>query len=142
MKYLKAFYNVSFNLPVYIAGPDSIVDAEDFCILIEDADDGPRSWDFALDDIESSVRTAVPLAEDIEIDVRDVDSIVKSATDGAIAYDLTDLVPVKSIRRHVAERTMEDLMERASSAAYAGDVRSFLSLADEIRELSESLLNE
>lgn len=139
MKHMKTSYSVSLNYPVYIQVPDSFDDPEDVATLIEDELRGPRGWDFGEDAVYKVVESALPFAEEVQIDVNDLDLLTDDAPRGAIVYDLEELVPKPAIKNFLIGKSIDELAQAAGDAAYSGDITKLLQVVAEIQKLHETM---
>ena len=139
MKYMKTNYAVSLDYSVYVQVPDSFEDAEDVATLIEDELRGPRGWDFGKDAVYEVVESALPFAEEVRVDIDDLDPLTDDATSGAIVYDLEDLVPKSAIKNFLIGKSIDELTQAAGNAAYSGDITKLIQVVAEIQKLHETM---
>ena len=138
MKYAKEMYEVSFQLPVYIAVPDQFTDDEDVATLVEEYG-GMNCWDFPCTDVETSIKQEFPCAEDIIVDVRESAGLDDKLPKGAFVYDFKDFVSTDDVDKFFLEAELDMTFDKASQAADGRDAYALIALSKKILELAEKL---
>lgn len=138
MKFAKECYEVTINLPVYIAVPDLFDDDEDVVELVEECGDA-NCWDFPETDIVTSVEQEFPCNDGINVDVIRIDGLYDEVPKGAFVYDLKDLVPSDDVDKFFLNMELERAFDDASQAADVRDTDALIALAEKIQALAKKM---